>query len=535
MDGRVGELKLKVRAPADRLVHVRSAARDFAARVIQRCEAHLEARARGRVILLRRLDMSWRLLEGALGHGGEVEAFAEEMAEALEVQAVTATGAPSPAGNLAVFADEAHWRAAYLAAVARGEPPAWYFVRLADEGEPPGRLRHPEHRALAAAVLARLAEDGSLPRVLARLPTAALRDLARSLDVAPPTGADVDARSSTPARVRAALRGALRGDRVPAGDTSPAPVGRSPVAPAVTGGTPEAEPPAPPEAITTRFGGLFYLIARCLELDMGGILWQACLPEGVVLSHATAALLGPAAAGDPAPNLFGGVTGEPPPPVVSPDQQVESASALVASLGAAFRRRGLATLPETVVGLVEHDAGRLLVAAVPDEPFALFAWPAPDASAVEVGIRAFLASWPPSGPPPRAVPELAELDRSGRLRPSRKAVLSRHLVLPGATSPHAVALVAQVAGSLGGLFVARIGAPDRVGAGDLVADFLAIPGEIELAPESMTVTLPLARVDLRVRRAGLDADPGWVPWLGRRVRIVFGETEAGDAAITREA
>jgi hypothetical protein len=535
MDGRVGELKLRVRAPADRLVHVRAAARDFAARVIQRCEARLEARARGRVILLRRLDMTWRLLERALGHDGEVEAFAEEMAAALAAQAEAATGTPSPADNLAVFVDEARWRAAHLAAVARGEPPAWYFARLADEGEPPGRLRHPEHRALAAAVLARLAEDGSLHRVLAWLPTAALRDLARSLDVAPPSGADEDARSSTSALVRAALRAALRGDRVRADDMSPAPVERSPVAPVVTGGTPAAEPPTPSEVITTRFGGLFYLIARCLELDVGDILWQVCLSEGVVLRHAAAALLGPAGASDPAPNLFGGVTGEPPLPVVSSEQHAETASALVASLGAAFRRRGLATLPDTVVGLVEHAAGRLLVAAVPDEPFVFFAWPAPDASAAVDGIRAFLASWPPSGPPPRAVPELAELDRSGRLRPSRKAVLSRHLVLPGATSPHAVALRAQVAGSLGALFVARVGAREGAGTGDLVNDFLAIPGEIELAPESMTVRLPLERVDLRVRRAGLDADPGWVPWLGRRVRIVFAEAQTGDPAITREA
>jgi hypothetical protein len=51
----------------------------------------------------------------------------------------------------------------------------------------------------------------------------------------------------------------------------------------------------------------------------------------------------------------------------------------------------------------------------------------------------------------------------------------------------------------------------------------------------MTVTLPMARVDRRVRRAGLDADPGWVPWLRRHVRIGFRENEAGDPAMTREA
>ncbi len=32
-------------------------------------------------------------------------------------------------------------------------------------------------------------------------------------------------------------------------------------------------------------------------------------------------------------------------------------------------------------------------------------------------------------------------------------------------------------------------------------------------------------VDLAVRRAGLDRDPGWVPWLEKRVRFAFGEDD----------
>jgi hypothetical protein len=39
----------------------------------------------------------------------------------------------------------------------------------------------------------------------------------------------------------------------------------------------------------------------------------------------------------------------------------------------------------------------------------------------------------------------------------------------------------------------------------------------------MTIRLPMERVDLDVRRAGLDRDPGWVPWLGRCVRFEFVE------------
>jgi hypothetical protein len=32
---------------------------------------------------------------------------------------------------------------------------------------------------------------------------------------------------------------------------------------------------------------------------------------------------------------------------------------------------------------------------------------------------------------------------------------------------------------------------------------------------------------MRIRRAGLDIDPGWVPWLGRVVSFHYRETEPG--------
>jgi hypothetical protein len=33
--------------------------------------------------------------------------------------------------------------------------------------------------------------------------------------------------------------------------------------------------------------------------------------------------------------------------------------------------------------------------------------------------------------------------------------------------------------------------------------------------------MPLEAADLRLRRAGLDSDPGWVPWFGRIVSFHF--------------
>jgi hypothetical protein len=46
------------------------------------------------------------------------------------------------------------------------------------------------------------------------------------------------------------------------------------------------------------------------------------------------------------------------------------------------------------------------------------------------------------------------------------------------------------------------------------ADIVAEPGWIE-------VRFPLDQVSIDLRRAGLDRDPGWVPWLGVVVRFVY--------------
>lgn len=43
------------------------------------------------------------------------------------------------------------------------------------------------------------------------------------------------------------------------------------------------------------------------------------------------------------------------------------------------------------------------------------------------------------------------------------------------------------------------------------------PGIVVATRTHLDVILPLGGVDVRVRRAGLDVDPGWVPWLGRVV------------------
>ena len=277
----------------------------------------------------------------------------------------------------------------------------------------------------------------------------------------------------------------------------------------------------------TRFGGLFYLLALALELGIGESLWKACLPEGLILAHAAAALLGPEASGDSAPAAFGGVTmddlrAHPP---VSPEQQAEVSIELLAATADALPRYAVAPAPQAVLDLATSPAGRMLV-ATGLRPFALFAWPAPDARATAAGVAAFLSVWPGSFPPPQAREVLLGLDTSGRLRATPAPVPRAAALLPAAPTPPAAALLAQVCGAMAELFVVRTA--DAPAAAEVVSHYLAIPGYVALAPEAMTVVLPMAGIDVAARRAALDRDPGWIPWLGRTVRIEFVPQGGGD-------
>ncbi|MFJ6484789.1 hypothetical protein ACIQK6_32380 [Streptomyces sp. NPDC091682] len=55
----------------------------------------------------------------------------------------------------------------------------------------------------------------------------------------------------------------------------------------------------------------------------------------------------------------------------------------------------------------------------------------------------------------------------------------------------------------------------------VVAAVARRPGRITAEPGWIEAHLAVADTDLAVRRAGLDLDPGWVPWLGSVVRYVY--------------
>jgi hypothetical protein len=124
---------------------------------------------------------------------------------------------------------------------------------------------------------------------------------------------------------------------------------------------------------------------------------------------------------------------------------------------------------------VIHQLGQLLVPASPDDPAVLA-----------------LAGLTPA----------AEVPDDGAPTAEERTVLEHYAV--------------RWAGATG----ARLGRPHHEPFG-VVAEIAFHRGEILAETGWIEVHLSLRDVDVDVRRAGLDIDPGWVPWLGVVVRFVY--------------
>jgi hypothetical protein len=64
----------------------------------------------------------------------------------------------------------------------------------------------------------------------------------------------------------------------------------------------------------------------------------------------------------------------------------------------------------------------------------------------------------------------------------------------------------------------------RPATGLTVEGIIRRPGRISFAPAEIDLHLPLSGVDTGIRRAGLDASPGFLPWLGSIVRIHYADS-----------
>jgi hypothetical protein len=59
-------------------------------------------------------------------------------------------------------------------------------------------------------------------------------------------------------------------------------------------------------------------------------------------------------------------------------------------------------------------------------------------------------------------------------------------------------------------------------ANDALCRLLLRPGRLVQEDATATLVWPLDSADIALRRAGWDMDPGWVPWLGRRIAFRYG-------------
>jgi hypothetical protein len=551
----IGEVRLRVRTDVPDASEIRPAAERMVRAVLERCAAEIETRMPGRIVLVRRLPLLWRIDESLLDDAEQVKELARAAADAIERMAGPRVLDPPPESGAVIFEDEPHLRAGHLLALARGQP-AWFHASLEEDLsgiDPWAELAAPEQRPITYATLRILARAGVLAEVLASWPASAVAvfaaaigcnghpvaqvqseparvaELAEIAATWPPLAGpartlalrihaavmlDAELPSPAPAALAAAVMHSSAGLR---GFPAYAREERESAAVAVAPEEP-AEPEEPAaEAIPTRCAGLFYLLDRIQELDLGESLWKSCLPEGAVLAAAASALLGPTFAPDPAPALFGGV----PVPAVSPEvtaeQHAEIAIATCAALAQALPRRGLSNLPPVFVSLHGHAAGRLLVAAAEGSPFAFFTWSAAAPQMLRAGLRALLDAWPHRGLL-AAPPALCALDTTGRLRP-RSDALATPLFFPTAPLP------VLVVGASCTLFAARARMAPLATAEQFVTRFFAHQGTVRLTHDRMDIILSEAEIDLDARRAGLDRDPGWIPWLRRTVRFIFEEPQ----------
>jgi hypothetical protein len=54
-----------------------------------------------------------------------------------------------------------------------------------------------------------------------------------------------------------------------------------------------------------------------------------------------------------------------------------------------------------------------------------------------------------------------------------------------------------------------------------VREIVARHGVFSVNRTDLDVSLPLDETEIRIRRIGLDLDPGWLPWFGRVVRFHY--------------
>lgn len=407
------------------------------------------------------------------------------------------------------FADVWAAERRHLERRATGQPDAWWAPDLAGDDDSPDPLA-------PAAILQRW-----LRRNPARA-LAALADLARSEAAAPALLTPDEATRLTHRLI----------DRFSPPATPPAgPVpSAAPAGPTAAAGAPPALPPWLPQHLARLAQRHRALIAGSSPAQAAPWLAALLLTEqpsasqlpAATLRRAIAHLAGPATPAPPntrpSPQA---ATASPPPDAATPPTATPAPALAVDALA-----------PSLTPSHPINAAGLLLLL----QPLArLGLLPPPDRLGPALGdlalaaLRRALAPLPPGE---RAVAEERERPLLAVFAPECDW-RERIALIPVSDPPAALRLLdalidaipADIAPAPGGL--RQVFGPHPAAfptaADSRLASLLLRPGHLHVTPWDAELAWPLAGIDLALRRAGWDQDPGWLPWLGRAIRFRFGD------------
>ncbi len=498
----IRELKLRLRLPeehAERANHYRQRLTgDFAQGVFHALEAAIKARlGDAAIVWVRRLPLRLKLSVDELEDYALRERLGQELAQAVLTEGALGAGtpmaqAPAPDAPIVAFDDEAHYWAVVLAERAQGRRS--FYAPAVDDApwQAIARLELEHQRA----VVERLLLLGTLDDCLRGIPP----ELAASLSSVPPR--------HWPLALRTELRRRARGDREDRAS------GKDDPAHADGGRPPDEEAQLASAGRSTR---------RPVPDDstQGAAASPTDAEQRAPALPTTAATL--ARSGDRAPPTAGA------PPTAATAASHDEAN--VASYPTAFAGAFWFVARVLELEIAEHlwcvgsDEGPVVAHALRY----LAAAPRDDL------LFACLACGRPSDPldppglEPWAAAEVIHKTQTSLGRAlARRGDVHEPLRLQARLDELALALdpaqrdelrvAAAIGAAVSASVCARLDVPWSIAVPRALA---ALRGKVTVDNSTVHLELPLAAVNLDVRRAGLDTDPGWIPWLSRHGRMSF--------------
>ncbi|ATY30904.1 hypothetical protein [Sphingomonas psychrotolerans] len=520
---RVDRLELRLKTPErlrDRSPQLQTLTEaEFVPAVLRAMHRRLRARyGEHAVIRIRHLRFDCRLRLDALADLRMAETIGDDLAASIAATVTREHGSgalPSPHAEAQIYVDAAHATAAGLIAAAerrtgpRGRIEPFDTLWQAVRDEAPAEV---------ARVLARCRSAAKLAPVLARLELPALIALEKRIASAP-AAVRVAIKAARIERSRTKARAGPRASEAPA-ETQPGPRPHD-AAKAAPIANVEAEPaPEAPSAAPIEGKPPPQKLSAAQPIDR----WHAPLARTEM----------PAADPAPRPQVA--------PPdrevLATPDQHVDASPAPIDAPPdpePADEQEAIdIAIPADWCGLLylvnisqKLDFAERLWQVGIDEGVALSAMLRVLAGGGEDPVTRVLSLTFPDAPPPLAAPpEWARDELIDGLTAAAASLVARTLDRPGLEARIAAIAAWFAADGFAGwaaachlaVFEAMTGDPVVPGA---LADHFRRQGLIEVEDEVIRIVQPLEAIDLGVRLAGLDADPGWLAWLGKSLVFDF--------------